>query len=527
MFLCLALATALCGCVQYEDKDDFEPWAPEAPKLPKTPVNVRIVYSIKEANISWNINTDKNDKIEGYKVYRSASVNGQYEEVHEERVYDEKTYSNGVWGWKKRESITHSIKGIPVKTTYYYKVSVYRLGKYIDADSSFETIESELSAPIEITIPDLRYPPNSISATLINHDGVRVEWDAAHDIENNAAYDDVQYNVYRDSVLVDTIPDLFYEDIDLSFGTVYKYTVATVTDASLGSLSLKSPDTSVLTRPGRPVIKAGIAYKNNAVGIGVSWETLKGADSYNVYRSASSDGEYELIQENLNNTQYINTGLAYKTFYYYKVSAANESGEGEQSEYGDMILYTAPNGVKAEFAKSGTLPWITGDAIKIDWDAYPDPAEFRLYCSLDINGDTFLVETLSTNTYNNQEIAGGTIYRYRVAAVIDGYESELSTYSNYVLTRPSAPTGLKCTYTRLGIGIFGESLATNPTISWNPVKGADGYRLYRDGHEIAEGDGTSYTDILAGGSLGLSHSYSVTAYNRTGESYSSRSVSYN
>ncbi|MFJ5717834.1 penicillin binding protein PBP4B [Neobacillus sp. NPDC093127] len=81
---------------------------------------------------------------------------------------------------------------------------------------------------------------------------------------------------------------------------------------------------------------APITLSAKATGIktvDLSWNTVSGADSYNVYRSTTSDGAFQKINiEPLATNSFTDTGLHPGSEYYYKVTALNSVGESAQSE---------------------------------------------------------------------------------------------------------------------------------------------------------------------------------------------------
>lgn len=63
----------------------------------------------------------------------------------------------------------------------------------------------------------------------------------------------------------------------------------------------------------------------------LSWDDVSGEDGYIIKRSTSSGGAYTIIRSGVSATNYTDTGLTNGTRYYYVVSAANSSGESENS----------------------------------------------------------------------------------------------------------------------------------------------------------------------------------------------------
>ena len=86
-----------------------------------------------------------------------------------------------------------------------------------------------------------------------------------------------------------------------------------------------------------PAAPIGAATVQGSRQVGLSWNTVPGAISYNVKRSLVSGGESTIANvSTVNNNwptsnQYPDTGLTTGTTYYYKVSAVNANGEGLNS----------------------------------------------------------------------------------------------------------------------------------------------------------------------------------------------------
>ena len=86
-----------------------------------------------------------------------------------------------------------------------------------------------------------------------------------------------------------------------------------------------------------PAVPIAAAAVQGSRQVGLSWNTVPGAISYNVKRSTSSGGESTIANvSTVNNNwpasnQYTDAGLTTGTTYYYKVSAVNTNGEGLSS----------------------------------------------------------------------------------------------------------------------------------------------------------------------------------------------------
>jgi len=82
---------------------------------------------------------------------------------------------------------------------------------------------------------------------------------------------------------------------------------------------------------GAPGIPGGVTAVAANTQVTVSWTTVSGAASYNIYRSLTPGNEGNTVFANTSATSYLNTGLTNGTPYYYKVAAVNASGTSGQS----------------------------------------------------------------------------------------------------------------------------------------------------------------------------------------------------
>jgi len=83
--------------------------------------------------------------------------------------------------------------------------------------------------------------------------------------------------------------------------------------------------------PSIPLTPTGItATTGSSSQIGLTWDSVSGATSYNVYAATSSSGTYTNIAT-VTTPSYTNTGLWAGTTYYYKVQAVNSAGTSPYS----------------------------------------------------------------------------------------------------------------------------------------------------------------------------------------------------
>lgn len=125
-------------------------------------------------------------------------------------------------------------------------------------------------------------------------------------------------------------------------------------------------------------------------------------------------------------------------------------------------------------------------------------------------GGTFTSSLLSATTFSDTAVTAGTSYTYRVQAfTLNGDVPVQSIVSEPdEVTTPSSPATP---------GNLRASLGTNSVILvWDAVSGATSYTIYRDGEDIDDASGTTYTDTDV--ELATTYRYTVSATTPGGES---------
>ncbi|MDR1786993.1 MAG: fibronectin type III domain-containing protein [Treponema sp.] len=168
------------------------------------------------------------------------------------------------------------------------------------------------------------------------------------------------------------------------------------------------------------------ATAQSSSSIVLSWNTVDGATSYNVYRAASSGGSYSSIGTTTS-APYTDIGLLANTTYYYKVSAVNSLGEGSQSNYVTAKTFSAaPTGLTAAVQSSSS--------VKIWWTSAAGASSYKVYRATSAAGPYSNIGT-STGTstyspYTNTGLSANTNYYYKVSAVNSAGEGEQSEYAS-------------------------------------------------------------------------------------------------
>jgi fibronectin type 3 domain-containing protein/N-acetylneuraminic acid mutarotase/outer membrane biosynthesis protein TonB len=317
------------------------------------------------------------------------------------------------------------------------------------------------------------------------------------------------YRVYRSTASggpysqVASIASTNYTDTTLSSGTTYYYKVSAVNSCSE---SAQSGFASGLTIPAQ--VATPTVGSPTASSLTISWSSVTGATSYNLYGSTASGGPYTLIASAIPSTSYTNTGLSSGTTYYYKVSAVNASGEGAQSNYA-LGTTLCPTPATPSIPAVGSP---TSSSLAISWTGVSGATSYNLYRSTFSTGPYSQVASgLTSTSYTNTGLSSGTTYYYKVSAVNSCGESSQSSGASG-LTIPG----------QVATPTVGSPTTSSLTISWSSVTGATFYYVYRSTSasgpytQVASGiTSTSYTNT--GLSCGTIYYYKVSAGNVSGE----------
>ena len=164
--------------------------------------------------------------------------------------------------------------------------------------------------------------------------------------------------------------------------------------------------------------------------ITISWDSVSGAISYNIYWSTSSGvskDTYEGKIEDITETSYTHTGLTNDTTYYYVITAETSYGESDLSS---EILATPSATGEAPSAPINVSAAPGDGEITISWDAVSGAARYNVYwaTSSGVSMDTYegKIEDITTTSYTHTDLANGTTYYYVVTAENDYGESDES-----------------------------------------------------------------------------------------------------
>lgn len=259
-----------------------------------------------------------------------------------------------------------------------------------------------------------------------------------------------------------------------------------------------------------------VEYKNKSNIL--TWNSVKGATGYKIFRATSKNGKYTEISNNPSigtNTSYTDkSNLESGKTYYYKVRAI--SNNYENNEYSDIVSVTIP----VSKTRISSIVSKSYNSIELKWDKVSDSSGYVVYRSTDKDKGYKSVATIVSSSnvkYIDSSLTTGTTYYYKIRAYknINGKQI-FSSHSDYKSIKPipTAPSS-----------ITAKSNSYNSNkITWNKTSGASGYVIYRATSKngkytalktISDSKITTYTNSSL--NTGTTYYYKIKAYRTVGK----------
>lgn len=263
------------------------------------------------------------------------------------------------------------------------------------------------------------------------------------------------YNIYRKTSLsdawtqIDSVSDgdiNRYTDKNVSCGTNYYYAVASYVGDNAYDTYVTTESVNYRTGPGTSYAKEGTLESGVQVKVDPSYK--KTADGYTWYKIHYSGSDYYVASQYLKKQS--------------SASGSTTLQESEKSSYKSIMYLTQVTLTKSEN---------TADGVKISWNKVKGASEYYVYRKGSDGKYTRLGKSSgNTLNYTDKTAESGSTYTYTVRAVSgDSIGTYKSTSTIYCLAYPVISS-----VSNVQNGIH---------ISWNKVKGASEYYLYRKGSD--------------------------------------------
>lgn len=252
-----------------------------------------------------------------------------------------------------------------------------------------------------------------------------------------------------------------YTNKSLTTGKYYYYKVRGVNGSKVGSFSSVK-----YTKPYLGQVTNLSAYSKSNTSIGLKWDKVSGAKSYQIYRATSKSGKYSKIKTTTKN-YYTNTGRTFNKTYYYKVRAVRSSNVGKFSSVkAGKATFAKVTGVKASSPSY--------DKIEVSWDRVSGASAYEIYRATSKTGTyskVYTTKSSKSNKITQSSLSFNKTYYYKVRAIKGSIKGPFSS----VAYAKTCLESIK--YDDIGAEPYDNY--TSVKVSWDDVDGADGYVIYR------------------------------------------------
>jgi len=250
-----------------------------------------------------------------------------------------------------------------------------------------------------------------------------------------------------------------------------------------------------------PVITAATSGDGSVT---LSWNSVAGATSYNIYYSAGSTVDKTGTKIAGGTSPKTITGLTNGTQYAFAVSAMFAGGESGLSTIKAVTPFMPIPVIASAISGAGS--------VTLSWNSVSGATSYNIYYAIGSTVDkTGTKITGATSPKTLTGLTNGTQYAFSVSAVFAGGESGLST----IQTSTTALITPAITTVTPGNGSI--------TISWNSVPGATSYNIYYATGSTVDKTGTKITGTtspktIIGLTNGTQYAFAVSAVFSGGES---------
>ena len=153
-------------------------------------------------------------------------------------------------------------------------------------------------------------------------------------------------------------------------------------------------------------------------GLRVVWADIQGAESYTLFRKAKSETQWTVLAEGLTDSEYVDNSATKGTIYNYTVKAFNSYGETDYNTTGLAGM---------NFGNIESINAVaTATGAKITWSALNGTEKYEVYRKLSVSSNWQLIGMATACVYNDNSIASGVNYDYKVKAIQGEFSADMS-----------------------------------------------------------------------------------------------------
>lgn len=394
---------------------------PEHESTDASPEQPEITYAYTD-KVSVTIFWEHTDDAESYQIYRKTDGD-KFKKIaevgaDEEAVYCDLDVENG-------QTYTYAVVGVK---------GDLRSSKDNTYTIKFKSLDTPKLASAEMT-----------------RKGINVKWNTVSDAEGYILYRRTENTGWEEIADFKGAVKSF-EDTTVKSGKTYFYTVKAYKGELESGCDYDGVSAMFLSVP---ELKSAC---NVITGIKITWEKVKGANSYIIGRKTSSTG-WEKIAEVEDVNSFVDTTAKVGTTYTYTVVSVCDDVKGFYDEEG--ITYKRLPKVTTKSATN------TADGVKVVWKPISKCSGYLVYRKTE-NGKWNRIAKVTGSTkssYTDTKAKSGVKYSYKVVAYSDSCVSYYTEVSRYYLDAPEL--------------LSAKSGKSGVTAKWETVKGASGYYVYR------------------------------------------------
>ena len=353
-------------------------------------------------------------------------------------------------------------------------------------------------------ITRLRVGTPSFTSVYNNPTGIKFIWKKVSGADS--------YIIYRktgsgDWKAIKTLGESYtsYTDKSVEPGVTYSYSIRAVNDSTN---SYRNSTNGTIMRLENPVMKSASNAKSS---IKVTWGKVDGATKYRLYKKVGNSSEWITVAD-VKDTYYYDKDVKAGTKYTYSVRAYSGNSKSNYDRTGiSRLRVKTPAFTSVSNNSSG---------IKLVWGKISGADSYIIYRKTG-SGEWVNLKKLSSSytSYTDKTAVAGVTYTYAIRAV-DGSTNSYLNDSKGTVKRLKTPS------------LSGKSTKKGIKITYDEVKGASGYNIYRKASgssswtKIGVSKGVSTTSYLDTSAVkGKTYIYTVRAYSGSYKSgYNSKGV---